>query len=329
MGNAIVKKIRRIKSKEKVYNLTVEKNKNYFINGFLLHNSPNIVEDESSLIPDDLQAMVLRMLGGYGGGFLVKIGNPSYRNHFFKTWNSNKYKKVFIDYIQGLKEGRYSEDFIEEMKDEPYFGILYECKFPEEDEIDLFGYRKLFTNVCKLKVCHKGDLILGFDVGEGGDENLGVLRSNSYAEVVHKSKISDLMATVSVIKELADKYKVKHGNIFIDRIGVGAGVYHRLVEIGLDVRGIKWSEKSEEEIYTNLKAENFMRSAKWKGTFSDDDGWNELDVIRFKEDSSGRFKIKGKDELRREGIKSPNVADAFALTFNKTVEENAPNVVVF
>ena len=65
--------------------------------------SPNIIEDEASLIPDDLQAMVLRMLGGHQGGFLMKIGNPYTRGHFLKTWQSDRYQKIFIDYQQGLK----------------------------------------------------------------------------------------------------------------------------------------------------------------------------------------------------------------------------------
>lgn len=304
------------------------RNRQRVLDSLMGFGCPNIVEDESALIQNDLQAMVLRMLGGYKNGFLCKIGNPSFRNHFYKTWNSEKYFKIFIDYKQALKEGRYTEDFIEEMKEEPYFSILYECKFPEEDEIDRLGYRRLFLNINKGEVEHKGRLRMGFDVGEGRDDNVAILRSDSYAEVVHTSKLTDLMATVAVIKKLIEKYKLDPNNVFVDRIGVGAGVYHRLIELELNVTGIKWSEKSEDERYYNLKAENFMRAGNWKGNLSNQDGWNELEVIRFKEDVNGKYRIKTKEELRNEGIKSPNVADSFALTFNKTLEELAPNIIV-
>jgi hypothetical protein len=295
--------------------------------------SPNIVEDEASLIPDDLQAMILRMLGGHNGGFLIKIGNPFYRNHFLKTWNSDKYTKLFIDYKQALQEGRYTEDFISEMRDEAFFDILYECKFPTEEEIDMSGYRRLLSDFeienAKKKIDHNGDFKLAFDVGEGGDENAGVLRSGSYSEIVHTSRISDLMATTRIIIETIDKYKVKPENCFVDDTGIGAGITDRLHELGYNVNGIKWGNKSKSDKYANLKAENFMKLREWiqqGGCLEQNDKWNELYNIKFKVDTSGKIKIKTKEEMRKEGLSSPNVADALALTFNATIEDEAPKV---
>lgn len=293
--------------------------------------SPNIIEDESSLIFNDLQVMVMRMLGGYGGGFLVKIGNPTYRNHFHKTWHSPRYKKVFIDYIQALKEGRYTQEFIEEMQDEPFFDMLYACKFPEPDEIDNLGYRILFKSFKLGKKEHSGELRMGFDVGEGVDINASILRSDSFAEIVHISKISDLMATARECMRLIDDFKIKHENFFIDRIGIGGGVYARLVEKGYNVTGIKWSMKPKDERYLNLKAENFFETQRWLkkgGVLNKEDDWSETEVIRWKEDTGGRLKIKTKEELRREGIPSPNIMDALALSFNPTIIEEAPEIHV-
>ena len=297
--------------------------------------SPNIVEDEASLIPDDLQAMILRMLGGYGGGTLIKIGNPYNRNHFFKTWHSDKYNKVFIDYHQGLKEGRYTEEFIEEMRKEAFFEILYECQFPPEQDFDMEGYRRLLTDSeimqAKEERKHEGTLKLGFDVGEGGDENVGVIRSAKYAQIVHISRISDLMATVGIIHQLIKKYSLKGENCFVDAIGIGAGVVARLKEIGINVKAIKWGEKATEDTYANLKAENYWklgRSVKEGLKLEPRDEWNELINIKWKEDSSGKVKIKSKEEMRKEGIKSPNCADALALTENRTLEDDAPKITM-
>lgn len=300
--------------------------------------SPNIVEDEASLIPDDLQAMILRMLGGYNGGTLIKIGNPYNRNHFFKTWNSDKYHKVFIDYKQGLKEGRYTEEFIEEMRKEAFFEILYECQFPPEQDFDMEGYRRLLTDSeimqAKEERKHEGTLKLGFDVGEGGDENVGVIRSAKYAEIVHISRISDLMATTKVVCDLIDKYiggKEKAGNCSVDAIGIGAGVVARLHELGYMVNGIKWGEKPREDNYANLKAENYWklgRSIKEGLKLQPRDEWNELIEIKWKEDSSGKVKIRSKEDMRKQGIKSPNCADALALTENRTLEDDAPKITI-
>lgn len=112
--------------------------------------APNIVLDESALIADDLYATVKRMVGGHvnspGGSFLLEIGNPFYRNHFFRTWHGERYKKVYVDVWQALKEGRYTEDYINEMQDEAFFDVLYECKFPDANEVLASGYRRLVSD---------------------------------------------------------------------------------------------------------------------------------------------------------------------------------------
>lgn len=296
--------------------------------------SPNIIEDEASLIPDDLQSMLLRMLGGYGGGFLLKIGNPFTSGHFKRTWHSNKYKKIFIDYHQGLREGRYTEDFIEEMSHEAFFDVLYKCEFPTDETLDKDGYMML-VSTDKLNGAfsgsklHEGTLKLGFDIGEGGDASTGVLRSNTRAELVMKTHTTDLMATVSDIVKTIQKYKVEAGNVFVDDNGIGAGVTDRLRELGYNVNGIKWSERPEKATFQNRKAENYWNARAWihdKNTIVRVDDFLELLDIKYREDSSGKLKIKSKEEMKREGIQSPNVADAFALTFNRTAEQNAPQI---
>jgi hypothetical protein len=50
-------------------------------NALMGFGSPNIIEDESALVPDVLQAKVMRMLGDSTDNFMVKIGNPFNRNH--------------------------------------------------------------------------------------------------------------------------------------------------------------------------------------------------------------------------------------------------------
>lgn len=295
--------------------------------------SPHIVEDESALIPDDLQSTILRMLGGYAGGHLIKIGNPFYRNHFLRSWESDKYHKIFIDFEQGLKEERYTGEFIEEMRDEAFFDILYECKFPQEDEIDIDGYTRLLKDAevdrAKEVRGHEGVLRLGFDVGEGGDLNVGILRSRTYAEIVHTSRIKDLMATAKFITDLIQKYKLKPELVFIDATGIGSGVVARLHEMDYDVTGVKWGERADDKTFANKKAENYWKTRTWvidNGKVEPRDEFNQLKLIRFKKDTGGRVKIKSKEDMKKEGIKSPDFADALAFTFGESLEDIAPSV---
>lgn len=294
--------------------------------------SPNIIEDEASLIPDDLQAMVLRMLGGYGGGFLLKIGNPFTTGHFRKTWQSMKYQKIFIDYKQGMAEGRYTEEFIEEMREQPFFEILYACKFPEQSAIDLEGYYPILKDseveAAIGKAEPKGIWKMGVDIGEGGDETVAVIRCDSFAKVVYKAKIEDLMASAKVVDDCLKRYKIQAENCFVDDTGVGAGVVDRLHEIGIDVQGIKWAESPTLEMFKNRKAENYWNARTWiiqGGKLEENDGWREFHDIKYREDTGGKLKIKSKEDMRKAGIPSPNVADAFALTFN---ESDVPHIFI-
>ena len=46
--------------------------------------------------------------------------------------------------------------------------------------------------------------------------------------------------------------------------------------------------------------------------------WYQLSQIKYKvRDSSGKLMIMPKDEMRKQGIESPDVADALALTFSR------------
>jgi hypothetical protein len=68
--------------------------------------APNVVADESAFIEDPEFALVLRMLAGQKKISLMKIGNPYFRNHFYKSFRDPDYRKIVIDYEQGLREGR-------------------------------------------------------------------------------------------------------------------------------------------------------------------------------------------------------------------------------
>ena len=286
-----------------------------------------VVLDESSLVDDILYATVKRMLGGYPyeDTFLLEIGNPFYRNHFYRTWNSSDYNKVFIDYKIGLEETRYSEKFIEEMRDEAFFSVFYECKFPEEDAVDEFGYRALITNeeLAKSFVseCESdGELFLGADIGGGGDYNVYVLRNSKYAWVEAKNRSNDTMTNVSEIQRILQKYpNLKPNRVFIDDIGIGRGVSDRLKELNLHVIGVSVGEKAKNPTkFMNTKAEGYWLAYEWVkqgGKLLKDDNLRQLAWIKYKVNTDKVLQIEPKIDLKHRTGRSPDFAEAFMLTF--------------
>lgn len=300
--------------------------------------SPNIVEDEAPLIANDIQAMIMRMLGGHNDNFLLKIGNPwePNPNHFYKTWYQSNYNRIFIDYSQGLDEGRFTQDFIEEMRGQPFFDILYECKFPPEDAILEGGYRKLITEseiieafipeTTHIIQYAEGRARLGVDVGRGGNLTVMTLRYNNVAKIIERNKDKDLMAQVGKVKRFMETYNIPSSSVFIDDVGVGGGITDRLKEQGLGVVGIREGGKPTEDKYSNMRAEMFWRAAQWireGGKLVRSDGFLQLSLVNYKEDSSSKLKIEPKADLAKRGVESPDDADSFSLTFGAASEFKA------
>jgi hypothetical protein len=289
--------------------------------------APNVIEDESALIEDNLHATVMRMLGDSKDNFLFKIGNPFQRNHFYRTWQTEKYNKIFVNYEQGIAEGRFTGEYIEEMREEAFFSVLYEGKFPEEDEMDERGYRNLILNselnnsyVEKVALGGGNDnRYLGCDIGGGGDWNAFVIRDPGGALLVGKNRAKDTMSNVGEIQRIMSEYDIKPYNVFIDDTGIGHGVTDRLKELKLLVNGVILGEKAYDATkYVNIKAEAFWALRIWikrGGKIQRHDDFNQLSVIKYKVDSDKRLKIESKDDLRRRGVRSPDIADALMLTF--------------
>lgn len=290
--------------------------------------APNVIIDESSLIDDIQYVGILRMLGGHKDNFLFEIGNAMRRNHFHKTSLDPKYHHINIDCYRGLKEGRISQDFIDEMKSKPMFSMLYENKFPSQDAVDSAGYAPLYFDTelqskIKIEVDLFGELRMGCDVaGEGANYSVITLRGKNGAKILYREHTPDTMAFVSAIVDNFNEYNPS--KIYIDKVGIGKPVYDRLLELPemyddgeCLVVGVMAGEQAEDtENFFNKRAEMFWRQREWLQTsYLEGDNWLDLLDVRYKVQSDKKIKIKSKDEMIKEGIYSPDVADSLSLTF--------------
>lgn len=288
--------------------------------------SPNIVEDESALIPDQLQATVMRMLGDKKENLLIKIGNPFNRNHFLRTWKNDRYYKIFIDYKRALEEGRFSEEFIKEMREEAMFDILYECLFPKAGQMDARGWIPLLTDLEIARAMveqdyHFGDRRLGCDVaGDGRNFSVIVHRSFNLARKIYKEDEPDTMKFASAILNKVNILNIKDGNVFIDKNGIGKGCYDKIKISFNKTEGVSGGEEPDDKKrFFNKRAEMHWRAREWilsGGKLIKDNDWYQLVDIKYKiQDRAGKIQIMSKKEMLSEGIPSPDVADSLILTF--------------
>lgn len=291
--------------------------------------APNVIVDESSLIDDIQMVGIMRMLGGHKDNFLFEIGNAMRRNHFFKTSLDPRYHHINIDCYQGIREGRITEDFVDEMRGKPMFAMLYENKFPAQDAVDSSGYAPLYSdtelqNKMKVKVDIFGEERLGCDVaGEGANYSVITLRGKNAARILYKEHTPDTMAFVAAIVE-AKRNNPNVRRIFIDKVGIGKPVYDRLLELpemyengDCIVVGVQAGEQAEDkDNFFNKRAEMFWRQRDWLQTsYLEGNDWLDMLDVRYKVQSDKKVKIKSKDEMIKEGVYSPDVADSLSLTF--------------
>lgn len=332
-----IDKIRRERSKERmtfrhpnkmlgeVFTLSSEgKRTNDLLDALMGFGAPNVVVDESSLIDDVQYAGIFRMLGGHKDNFLFEIGNAMRRNHFYKASLDPKYYHINIDCQQGIREGRITEDFINEMKTKALFPQLYENKFPPQDAVDSGGYSPLYNDddlkgrmVANLDLF--GELRMGCDVaGEGSNYSVITLRGRNGAKIVYREHTPDTMAFVSVIIDKVRTFRpVK---VYVDKVGIGKPVYDRLLEIpevsNLIIGVMGGDSPDNKDEFLNKRAEMFWRQREWMQTAHlEGPNWLDLLDVRYKVQSDRKVKIKGKEDMLRDGTLSPDVADSLALTF--------------
>jgi hypothetical protein len=296
--------------------------------------SQNVIIDDSVLCDDDQYAFIKRMVGGRKNSFILELANPLRRNHFYKIMTGNRYFKIWKDWRVAVDEGRFTMEFIDEMRGEKFFDIFYECKFPSSDMVDEKGFMRLLSDDEIDKAVGVFDLgtggIMGVDIARGGNYNVFCVRQNNKAKIIHKDHQSDLMATVGNVIVFAREIDIKPKDINIDDTGLGGGVTDRLREQKLFVNGIKWGSASEDKKdFANLKAECYWRLREWirnGGMIMRDDRLIEqLKLTRYKTDSAGRIIMMDKDDMKVLYGDSPDEADALALTF--ATRDNLARVV--
>lgn len=307
------------------------------INATLGFGSRNVIIDESPTLTEEHYAGILRMLGGHKDNLLVEIGNAIDRAHFFKASRDPTYHHIKVDYLQGIKEGRQSAGFFDEMKRKiraDLFKMLYECKFPDEAAIDRDGYSPLLTEkdldrAYVETVPIVGQKRYGIDVAGGGrNYSTVVKRGDNAAKVLFREQIADTMSFVGFAVSLIKNDGSRRGDlIFVDVVGIGKGVYDRIKETsakelpGVEVIGVNFGmspDGGDDSDFLNLRAQSFWRAGEWVnagGKLIVNQGWEELLAIRWKYQSEKKIKIKSKEDMLKEGVESPDIADGFAMTF--------------
>ena len=176
---------------------------------------------------------------------------------------------------------------------------------------------------------------VGVDVGRStdGDKTLLALRHGDVITELQRFAVADTMISAG---HVASILKARGGYGMIDLIGIGAGVYDRLREQGLEVKpfnagasaeGMK--DRSEELEFLNLRAAAWWRFRElldpaFGSTVClppDDRLLGDLCAPHWRVTSSGKVQIESKDEIRKRLGRSTDDGDAVVMSFFERPDE--------
>lgn len=174
----------------------------------------------------------------------------------------------------------------------------------------------------KQRVESDARLIIGVDVAIGDNDKTAIIRRKGrVAYNLETFKNLNTMQIAGMLKHII--VKESPHRVYIDCIGVGAGVVDRLREMGFHfVEGINVARTADQkDKFRNCRAELWSEMRDWLTQEmaveipDSDELHGDLCNLGYKYDSSGRLLIESKDELKARGMPSPDTADALALTF--------------
>ena len=166
----------------------------------------------------------------------------------------------------------------------------------------------------------EGPLIMGVDPAEYGDDSTAIaLRAGRECKAIFRYQGRGPMEVVGLVAKHAEEYQPVAINV--DCTGVGSGVADRLLELGFPVNRVHFGEKAIlAEQYAIRRDEMWGEMQKWfadqPNKIPNDDALeSDLCAPQYSYDSSRRLKLERKEDMKKRGIRSPDAADALALTF--------------
>lgn len=161
---------------------------------------------------------------------------------------------------------------------------------------------------------------LGIDAsGTGKDNWCIVLRNDNEIVNISKINMADTSKILSHVMKIEDRYALKSISIDISG-GYGNSIFEALLRTRKNVIGINFGEKASDSIYSNIRTEMYSELSKAirEGFYiNDNELIEELRAQRVYINDYGRLCLKKKQFVKEIIGRSPDIADALALTFNK------------
>lgn len=260
---------------------------------------------------------------------------PNFYMNNIKTIDDLRNKELVMKSSDKLHNNRLvspiwaREKLLEWGEDSPMFQSRVMGNFPSQAENTLIPLNKIEQATTDerremLEKKYEGTNPLryyGMDVARFGSDSTVILsRIQDIVDSIKSYQKEDTMQTTGrAIAALTDK----PGRMNIDIIGIGSGVYDRMIELEIPYTyGVNVAQSAiQPDRFTNLRAELF-----WilREKFINDEIYipydetlmADLASLEYSFTSRGQIQLESKDEIKKRIGRSPDMADALALSYN-------------
>jgi len=287
-----------------------------------------LVVDEASGVPEKVFEAAAGSMSGHSATTIL-LSNPTRSSGTFYESQTRMAESWWTRRWSCVESPLVSDDFVDEMRarygeDSNAFRVRVLGEFPLADDDTIIPFHLVESAIRRdIEVTPDEKPIWGLDVARfGTDQTALCKRYGNVVTDINSWQGLDLMQTVGRVMAEYNGLppSAQPKEILVDSIGLGGGVVDRLRELGAPVRGVNVSESpSMGDTYMNLRSELWFKTKGWLEDRScklpdSDQLVAELTAIRYSFTSSGKMKAESKDEMRRRGLKSPDLADALCLT---------------
>lgn len=258
----------------------------------------------------------------------IAISNPR-RNtgRFFDCFhNDSDYwdtRSIDSRTVEGVDPAVYQRIADKYGEDHDVTRVEVKGEFPRTGSQQFFSQEKVDDSMSMVRPTDNSPLIMGVDVARYGDDfTVLSYRRGRDARVypMDRLKALDTMQVVREVARRADDRKPRV--IFVDEIGIGAGVTDRLKQLGYPVIGVNVGRRAERDELGNKRIELYARLRDWLdegGTLpSDKELRDELLSIEYHFTGAKQF-LESKENMKSRGLPSPDAADALVMTFAEPV----------
>jgi len=288
-----------------------------------------IAIDEYSQIKADVFPEIIRPTLSDRNGWCIFSGTPKGMNQFYDVYNQAQKLESEGDPHWGHalyradETGVINPEELEQVKSviaENTYRQEYLCDFSAASDNVLITIDQV-ADACKKEYIEsqllKAPTVMGIDVARFGDDSSIILWRSGLK--CYEPKVFKKMDNMTLVGEIAKVYnELKPHAVFIDA-GRGEGVIDRLRQLHYPVTEVNFGGKATNPHYNNKRTEMWHSIKEWI-----ENGGSVPNVPALKSDlvtptydfdSANRMRLEPKDKIKERLGRSPDIADALALTF--------------